>query len=71
MIFSGNTNNGSLDGTLYLNANNSSTNSNVNIDTGNLLTIDSKSFPYLLVKRKQYTSLCFGRVTEESEVARQ
>jgi hypothetical protein len=72
VIFSGNANNGTLDGTFYLNGNNSTSNSNSNIGDSALLKNDlSLTFPCPLVKRKSKTPLCVGTVMEDSGVTRQ
>ena len=54
-LFGGNANNGTLDGTFYLNVNNTSSNLNVNIGTG-ILYVKIDYRPVLTINVKYTTS---------------
>lgn len=69
VIFSSNASNGLNAGRFYLNANNATSNANANIDSGDLLQHYSITKPCLCEGRtNNYTSLCVGRDSEDSEV---
>ena len=67
---SSNANNGSNTGTFYLNANNDSGNSNVNIDSESCNKINNISCPYQQGKTHYYTPLCVGTSVEDSGATR-
>lgn len=71
LIFSGNTNNGTSDSTFYLNVNNDSANSNVNISDSILFKNNEVLCPYHHGKTHYYAPLCAGREAERSGVTRQ
>jgi hypothetical protein len=67
---SSNADNGSNTGTFYLNANNASSNSNVNIDSESCLKLNNTNCPYRQGKIHYYTPLCVGTLGEDSGATR-
>jgi len=62
---SSNANNGTNTGTFYLNANNASSNANVNIDSESCLPIKNMGCPYHHGKIHYYTPLHIGTLGED------
>ena len=69
--FSSNANNGTSDGSFYLNANNDSAHSNVNISASNLSKQKTFLCPHPHGETHYYTPICVGRGIEDSGATRQ
>jgi hypothetical protein len=70
MLSSSNTNNSLLDSATYYNTNNTSSNTNTNIDSGTLLRNKKESVLPLPLGKTKTASLCIGTAMEDSEVTR-